>query len=48
MNIVLEILSALAAVASIGEFLLGLWGKYKAQQQMKSEETKEPGGNQAL
>ena len=44
MNIVLEILYALAAMATIADFLVLLWKEYKRQRMAKGEKRKEPAG----
>lgn len=47
MNIVLEILNGLAALATIAEFLLDRWRDYRHQRMTKGDK-KRTGGNRSF
>ena len=47
MNIVLEILNCLAAIATIAAFLRELWRDYRRQRMTRGEKRK-TGGNRSL
>lgn len=48
MRLFLEILNALAALASVAGLLLDVWKEYKQQRRMTKGEKEETGSNRSL